>query len=94
MLLIYDQWTFPMTSDNALLFGLLALQCGFIPKEQLVAAMALWASDKQKPFEVILQEQTALTPHQQTLLKQLEHEVLQRHGQSAEKSLASLSSIG
>lgn len=34
------------SADSALLFGLLALQNGFITRDQLVAAFGAWTADK------------------------------------------------
>ena len=47
-------------SDLNLVFGMIALQCDFITKEQLLAGMQAWLFDKAKPLGDILVEQKAL----------------------------------
>ncbi len=82
-----------MHADRHLLLGLLALQCGFINKDQLVAAFSIWTSDKDRSFEEILTENKAITPEQQTLLVALVNEHLKQHDDNPQKSLAALSAV-
>jgi serine/threonine protein kinase/tetratricopeptide (TPR) repeat protein len=83
-----------MNSNSAQLFGLLAHCCGFISKEELVKAMNRWAEDKQQSLETVLTEQKAISTSQMLLLKQVEQEILQQHGQSVDESLSKLLSLG
>jgi serine/threonine-protein kinase len=83
-----------MSADRNLLFGILALQMDFITRDALINAMHAWVLDKAKPLGQILQEQRALGVDEHELLDALVAKHLQRHGNDAEKSLASVSSIG
>ncbi len=79
-----------MNSQHAQLFGLLAHCYGFITKEQLVRAINQWTAQQQVSLETILIQQKAISTSQVILLKQAEQQILQQHGQSAEKSLDKL----
>lgn len=83
-----------MQADRHLLLGLLALQCGLISDDQLIAAFRAWTGDKQRSIEAILLEQKALSTSRIAVLRQLEQELLAQHGQNAEQSLATLSRMG
>src|SRR5207302_284398 len=82
------------TGDRNLLFGILALQMDFIHRDALVRGMNAWVLDKAKPLGRILLEQGALTEDTHALLDALVHKHLELHGGDAEKSLASISSVG
>ena len=47
--------------DRDLLFGILALQVDLIDSDQLVAATAQWASEKDQPLGEILVERGAIS---------------------------------
>ena len=81
-------------ADRNLLFGILALQMGFISREDLVATMNAWVLDKSEPLGILLQRQGALPEEECGLLDALVEKHLQRHGNDPDKSLATLSSIG
>ena len=76
-------------SDRHLLLGLLALQNGFISKEQLVASFSLWTLNKQQSLENILVEQKALTEPVRLLLVALVDQHLLQHGNDPERSYQS-----
>jgi hypothetical protein len=76
------------SSDRNLLFGILAQQLGFISRDALVEAMHAWALDKTRPVGEILVERAALMPEQCRLLEALAAAHRERHGGSAEQSLA------
>src|SRR5437899_166542 len=80
-------------SDRNLLFGILALQMDFISRDALISAMHAWVLDKAKPLGQILVEQDGLRPEDRDLLEVVVKRHLQMHGDDAEKSLASVSSI-
>lgn len=82
-----------MQTDRHLLLGLLALQCGFITKDQLITAFSLWTSDKSRSLEQILTDNKAITAQQKSLLAALVEEHLKQHDNNPEKSLAAISSI-
>ncbi len=81
-----------MSANRHLLFGLLALQCGFVSKDQFVAAFSEQASEKSKSIELILFEQGVLSTSQLSLLAALLEEHLKQHGEDIEKSLAAIGS--
>ncbi|MBI1348635.1 protein kinase [bacterium] len=81
------------TADNQLLLGLLALQNGFITRDQLVAAFSAWVVDKSRPLDTILLEQKVLTPALRELLAALAVQHLAKNGDDPAKSLAALSSV-
>jgi serine/threonine-protein kinase len=82
------------SADGNLLFGILALQMDFISRDALVQAMNAWVLDKAKPLGRILLEQQALNADEHDLLQALVQKHIDKHGGDAQKSLASLSSLG
>src|SRR4051794_15685718 len=81
-------------SDRNLLFGILALQLDFIPREALIAAMHAWALDKARSLGQVLREQSALGEDEHDLLEALVDKHLAKHDHDPHKSLAALSTIG
>ncbi|MEQ1825849.1 MAG: serine/threonine-protein kinase [Pirellula sp.] len=79
-----------MSINNQLLFGLLALQCGFVNKDQLVSAFAIWTSSKNRPIDAILAEQQFLQPQHANLLHELAEVIIRQHGGDVEQSIAAL----
>ncbi|MHC4597443.1 MAG: GxxExxY protein [Planctomycetota bacterium] len=79
-----------MSRDADLLFAILALQLGFITKEQLIECGALWASEKKTPLPDILSEKGFLTPEARSALDGLVAAKVEQSGDVAD-SLASLS---
>jgi eukaryotic-like serine/threonine-protein kinase len=61
----------PSSADRNLLYGVMALQLGFITKEALIAAMVAWVSARWKPLDQILIEQGALSPDNQLRIEQV-----------------------
>lgn len=82
------------SADRNLLIGVLALQMDFIDRDQLVAAMHAWIRDKSRPLDAIFLEQEAIDSDTGALLVALVDKHLEKHGGSAEQSLASVSSLG
>jgi len=82
------------SSDQNLLFGILALQMDFISRDALIKAMHAWVLEKTKPLGAILLEHKALSPDTYELLDALVAKHLALHDNEPEKSLASVSSIG
>jgi serine/threonine protein kinase len=81
------------TADRNLLFGFLALQNDFIAREELIAAVSVWLTDKSRSLEDIFRERRALADDEQQLIAALVKKHLERHGGDPEKSLANLSSV-
>lgn len=81
-------------ADRNLLFGILALQMDFISRDQLVAGMNAWVLEKTKPLGQILVEQRALREDLQAALAVMVEKHVEVHGQDAQQSLQSLSSLG
>jgi serine/threonine protein kinase len=81
-------------ADRNLLFGILALQLDFVPRDALIQAMNAWVLDKSRGLGQILIDQGALSSDRHALLEALVQEHLKQHSNDAEKSLAALSSVG
>jgi serine/threonine protein kinase/Flp pilus assembly protein TadD len=81
-------------ADYNLLFGILALQMDFVPRDGLIAAMNAWVLDKGKLLSQILRETGHLGEDEHALLEALVHKHLQKHRDDPEQSLAAVSSIG
>ena len=79
-------------SDLNLVFGMIALQCDFISKDQLLAGMQSWIFDKARALGDILVEQKALPDDTRLLLDALVQKHLAQHGGQVDRSLAVLSS--
>lgn len=82
------------STDRNLLVGILALQMDFVSRDQLFAAMNTWVLQKERPLEQILLDNQALTADTMALLRALVAKHLELHGNDAQQSLQSLSSIG
>ncbi|MBI1915937.1 MAG: serine/threonine protein kinase [Planctomycetes bacterium] len=89
-----DSLSLRASADRNLLFGILALQMDFIDRDALIAAMNAWVLQKDRPLGQVLLERGALREPDRELLEALVVRHLELHGQDAEKSLASLSSLG
>lgn len=79
-----------MNNEPQLLLGILALQNGFITKEQLVAAFSAWTSDKSRSLESILMDQGVISESRRTMLAWLAEEHLKQHDNDVGQSLASI----
>jgi serine/threonine protein kinase/formylglycine-generating enzyme required for sulfatase activity len=71
-----------------LLLGLLALQNGFVTREQLFAAFGAWLSDKSKSLADYLIDQKALKPEHLEIVFRIVDIHLESHENDLEKSLA------
>ncbi|MCA9125177.1 MAG: PD40 domain-containing protein [Planctomycetaceae bacterium] len=81
-------------TDRTLLVGILALQMGFVSRAELVAAMRIWAVEKNQRLEQVLLDNQCIEPDAFQLLIALVNKHLQIHENDPEKSLQALSSIG
>ena len=79
------------TTDRNLLFGILAVQFGFIDRDQLIAAIKPWVLHKSRTLSEILIDQNALDDDAHQLLTALVDKHLELHDDDARKSLESLS---
>jgi WD40 repeat protein/tRNA A-37 threonylcarbamoyl transferase component Bud32 len=86
--------TFVPSPDQNLLLGLLAVQSGFVRKDQVAAALRSWVQQKSQPLGQILLAQGALSTDAYALLQALVQRHLGQHDNDPKKSLAALSSLG
>jgi serine/threonine protein kinase/tetratricopeptide (TPR) repeat protein len=77
-------------ADRNLLYGVLALQMGFIGRDALIAAMTSWVSAKHKTLGEILTEQGALAAADHSPIEQVVLRHLERHGEDPVRSLTKL----
>jgi hypothetical protein len=75
-----------------LLFGILALQNGFIDQSSLIAAFHVWTLDKKRALAQLLEERGALSASRRELLEALVTEHVRQHGDDPRQSLAALGS--
>ena len=75
------------SADRNLLFGILALQNGFVTRDALVAGMNDWVLAKHRPLADLLAERGALLPDHRALLDALVQANLALNGGDAQKSL-------
>ena len=80
-------------SDRNVLFGLLALQNGFITCEQFISAFSVWILDKQRALEDIFIEQRALSAERLGQLQQIVAVQADIRGPYSVQTFASISSI-
>jgi serine/threonine-protein kinase len=77
-------------ADRDLLFGILALQNGFIDQAALMAAFHVWTSDGAQSIAQILEVRGDLAGSQRSLLDALVEEHVRRHGGDPARSLGGL----
>lgn len=82
------------SSDQNLLFGIIALQMDFVRRDQLVAATSTRLMDKSRRVDEILVQQGALSEEDHQVLAPLVARYLENHGGDPQRSLSALSSIG
>jgi serine/threonine protein kinase len=75
-------------ADRNLLYGMLALQMGFVTRDALLSGMHAWVFAKDKALGELLQEREALSPQQRQVLDAVVAEHLKAHGGDARRSLA------
>jgi serine/threonine protein kinase len=79
-------------ADANLLFGVLALQLGFVSREQLIAAQQSWMRDQSRPLGDVLVSRNVLSESRRQLLEGLVREHLRLHANDPRRSLAALPS--
>ena len=75
-------------SDESLLLGVLALQMGFISREQLTGSAEAWMLEESSSLGEVLRRQGAIDADSLAVLKKLVQKHLQAHGDDPSKSLA------
>ena len=70
-------------TDLNLLFGVLALQSGFLSQDELVASMRQWFADPQRSLGEILVGRGALGEGELTLLEMAVQNQVEKHGTAA-----------
>lgn len=76
--------------DRNLVFGLVAHHLDFITREQLLAAIRIWKSDKSAPIARILADEGAIAPKCRILLEPIVDEHIRQHDGNVGKSVESL----
>jgi tRNA A-37 threonylcarbamoyl transferase component Bud32 len=74
-------------ADRNLLYGMLALQMGFVSRDALLSGMHAWVLAKDRPLGELLLEQHALTPQQRQVLDAVVAEHLQARVEDAAPGL-------
>ena len=75
------------STDRNLLFGVLALQMGFVTRDELIGAMVGWMADRGSPLGAILVSRGALDPADVTPIDLAVRRHLARHGEDAARCL-------
>jgi eukaryotic-like serine/threonine-protein kinase len=81
-----------VTTDQNLLFGILALQNDFITRDALVGAFGVWVACKDRPLGSILVERGDLDPADHAALVTMVQRHIIKHGKDPRKSLAAIES--
>ncbi|MEQ8788833.1 MAG: protein kinase [Pirellulaceae bacterium] len=83
-----------MSTDRQLLFGILAMQTGFISQDDLVSATSVWLEDKSTPLDQVLVDRGRLGAEEHALLSALVKRHLELYDNNPQKSLAAVGSMG
>jgi serine/threonine-protein kinase len=75
------------STDRNLLFGVLALQMGFVSRDELIGAMVSWMTDKGRPLGQILVDRGALGADDLAPIELAVGRHLARHGEDAGRCL-------
>ena len=79
--------------DYHLLLGIVALQLGFVRREQLISATRSWLADKSQPLDAHLIAQGGLRPEDRDLLAPLVARHWENHSGDTQRSLAGLADV-
>ena len=80
----------PGKNDRNLLIGVLALQMGFISREELVAGLVAWSADSGKSVGTILIERRSLRPEDLPTVLEAVDRLIQRHQEDSSRLVDSL----
>jgi serine/threonine-protein kinase len=81
-------------TDRNLLFGVLALQAGFLDADQFAEACSAWATRKDKPLAELLVHRGLLSAQDRLLVDQLLERKIEKHSGDVHESLATVTSNG
>jgi serine/threonine-protein kinase len=82
--------TGPGKNDRNLLIGVLALQMGFISREELVAGLVAWSADSGKSVGTVLIERRSLRPEDLPTVLEAVDRLIQRHQEDPSRLVDSL----
>ena len=82
-----------LDAEQNLLFGMLALQNGFIEQADLNAAFQFWSKDKARPLARILVERGSLSEEDRDLLEELARRHVAKHGGDPGQSLVAVGAM-
>ena len=68
------------SGDRNLLYGVMAVQMGFISRDALVAAMSAWATTRTRPLSEILIDCGAISPQDHATIELVVQRLLEKHG--------------
>ena len=77
-------------ATEQLLFGMMALQNGFVTKENLLSVFSIWILDKSVLIQDLLVDRKFLSEPTRDVLAALVSEHLRQHGNDPERSLAAM----
>ena len=75
-------------SDESLLLGVLAMQMGFVSREELIGSAEVWMLEESSSLREVLRRQGAIDAESLLLLEKLVKKHLEKHGNNSRKSLA------
>ena len=79
--------------DRNLLYGVLAVQLGFVTRDQLIAATSRWVLDKEQPLGEVFIRHGMITRADGQLIDSVVAKQLERNGADARQSLHSLAGV-
>ncbi|MFO0957347.1 MAG: serine/threonine-protein kinase [Isosphaeraceae bacterium] len=82
--------TDPLANDRNLLTGVVALQLGFVARDDLVAALVAWSAERSKTVGQVLLERRAIAPEDLPVIAAAVDRLLARHDGKAARWFDSL----
>ena len=79
--------------DRNLLYGVLAVQLGFVTRDQLIAATSRWVLNKEQPLGEVFIRQGMITRADRQIIDGVVEKQLERNGADARQSLHSLAEV-
>jgi tetratricopeptide (TPR) repeat protein/tRNA A-37 threonylcarbamoyl transferase component Bud32 len=81
------------TTDRNLLFGVLAVQLGFVTRDQLIAATSRWVLDKDLPLGEVFIRQGMISRAESQIVDGVVQKQLERNGSDARQTLRTLEGL-